>query len=78
MNFQKQKPKGENATSKQENQEELIDKTNAKNINLRHRNHRLSKHFGFSFSDRSKLKEQKQNDTSQVSLFDEFLKAKHG
>jgi len=39
---------------------------------------RLSKHFGFSFSDRSKLKEQKQNDSSQVSLFDEFLKAKHG
>lgn len=39
---------------------------------------RLSKHFGFSFSDRSKIKEQKQNDSSQVSLFDEFLKAKHG
>jgi P27 family predicted phage terminase small subunit len=38
---------------------------------------RLSKHFGFSFSDRSKLKEQKQNDSSQVSLFDDFLKAKH-
>lgn len=39
---------------------------------------RLSKHFGFSFSDRSKLKDQKPTDTSQVSLFDEFLKAKHG
>lgn len=39
---------------------------------------RLSKHFGFSFSDRSKLKEQKPNDRGQVSLFDEFLKAKHG
>lgn len=39
---------------------------------------RLSKHFGFSFSDRSKLKEQKNNDSGQVSLFDEFLKAKHG
>lgn len=39
---------------------------------------RLSKHFGFSFSDRSKLKEQKATDSSQVSLFDEFLKAKHG
>ena len=39
---------------------------------------RLSKHFGFSFSDRSKLKEQKQADSSQVSLFDQFLKAKHG
>lgn len=39
---------------------------------------RLSKHFGFSFSDRSKLKEQKANDSAQVSLFDEFLKAKHG
>lgn len=39
---------------------------------------RLSKHFGFSFSDRSKLKDQKATDSSQVSLFDEFLKAKHG
>ena len=39
---------------------------------------RLSKHFGFSFSDRSKLKEQKSGDAAQVSLFDEFLKAKHG
>lgn len=39
---------------------------------------RLSKHFGFSFSDRSKLKEQKPNDPGQVSLFDEFMKAKHG
>lgn len=39
---------------------------------------RLSKHFGFSFSDRSKLKDQKSTDSSQVSLFDEFLKAKHG
>jgi P27 family predicted phage terminase small subunit len=39
---------------------------------------RLSKHFGFSFSDRSKLKEQKNTDPGQVSLFDEFLKAKHG
>ena len=39
---------------------------------------RLSKHFGFSFSDRSKLKDQKATDPGQVSLFDEFLKAKHG
>ena len=39
---------------------------------------RLSKHFGFSFSDRSKLKEQKEGDKAQVSLFDEYLKAKHG
>lgn len=39
---------------------------------------RLSKHFGFSFSDRSKLKDQKASDLSQVSLFDEFMKAKHG
>lgn len=39
---------------------------------------RLSKHFGFSFSDRSKLKDQKSSDSSQVSLFDEFMKAKHG
>jgi P27 family predicted phage terminase small subunit len=39
---------------------------------------RLSKHFGFSFSDRSKLKEQKTTDPGQVSLFDQFLKAKHG
>lgn len=39
---------------------------------------RLSKHFGFSFSDRSKLKDQKATDPGQVSLFDEFMKAKHG
>lgn len=39
---------------------------------------RLSKHFGFSFSDRSRLKDQKATDPGQVSLFDEFLKAKHG
>ena len=39
---------------------------------------RLSKHFGFSFSDRSKLKDQKASDSSQVTLFDEFMKAKHG
>lgn len=39
---------------------------------------RLSKHFGFSFSDRSKLKDQKATDPGQGNLFEEFLKAKHG
>lgn len=38
----------------------------------------LSKHFGFSFKDRSKLVEPKQNDDSQTDLFKDFLKANHG
>lgn len=38
----------------------------------------LSKHFGFSFSDRSKLTENKESDTGQVDLFEQFAKAKHG
>ena len=39
---------------------------------------RLSKHFGFSFSDRSKIKDQKQQDGNQTSLFEQFLQVKHG
>lgn len=38
----------------------------------------LSKHFGFSFKDRSKLQEKSNTNPGQTSLFDEFLKAKHG
>lgn len=38
----------------------------------------LSKHFGFSFKDRSKLIEQKQTDNSQTDLFKDFLNANHG
>lgn len=38
----------------------------------------LSKHFGFSFSDRSKLNENKETDSSQGNLFEEFARAKHG
>ncbi|MCG9792501.1 P27 family phage terminase small subunit [Flavobacterium algicola] len=38
----------------------------------------LSKHFGFSFKDRSKLVEQKQQVNPQGDLFEEFIKANHG
>lgn len=38
----------------------------------------LSKHFGFSFKDRSKLVEIKVGDPAQIDLFDSFLKANHG
>lgn len=38
----------------------------------------LSKHFGFSFKDRSKLVEVKASDPNQVDLFGDFLNAKHG
>ncbi|WP_369616931.1 P27 family phage terminase small subunit [Flavobacterium sp. CFS9] len=38
----------------------------------------LSKHFGFSFKDRSKLVEMKTTDPAQGDLFTEFLNAKHG
>lgn len=38
----------------------------------------LSKHFGFSFKDRSKLVDQKEVDPNQVNLFDQFLKINHG
>jgi P27 family predicted phage terminase small subunit len=38
----------------------------------------LSKHFGFSFKDRSKLIEKKETDDSQGDLFSQFLKANHG
>ncbi len=38
----------------------------------------LSKHFGFSFKDRSKLVEIKATDPAQVDMFDQFLKANHG
>lgn len=38
----------------------------------------LSKHFGFSFKDRSKLVEVKATDPNQVDLFSDFLKANHG
>lgn len=38
----------------------------------------LSKHFGFSFKDRQKIKEEKTPDGSQTSLFEQFLQAKHG
>jgi P27 family predicted phage terminase small subunit len=38
----------------------------------------LSKHFGFSFKDRSKLQDQKENNPNQTDLFDQFLKASHG
>jgi P27 family predicted phage terminase small subunit len=38
----------------------------------------LSKHFGFSFKDRSKLIERNVTDSGQVDLFDQFLKANHG
>lgn len=38
----------------------------------------LSKHFGFSFKDRNKLNEQKENNPNQVNLFEQFLNAKHG
>jgi phage terminase small subunit len=39
---------------------------------------RLSKHFGFSFADRSKIKDQKQVNENQTSLFEQFLQTKHG
>ena len=38
----------------------------------------LSKHFGFSFSDRSKLQENKESNTGQYDVFKDFLKEKHG
>lgn len=38
----------------------------------------LSKHFGFSFKDRSKLVEVKSTDPAQGDLFNDFLNAKHG
>ena len=38
----------------------------------------LSKHFGFSFRDRSKLTNNNTGDTGQTSLFENFLKANHG
>jgi phage terminase small subunit len=38
----------------------------------------LSKHFGFSFADRSKLNENKETNTGQVDMFEEFKNAKHG
>jgi phage terminase small subunit len=38
----------------------------------------LSKHFGFSFSDRSKLNENKEENPGQVDLFEQFRNAKHG
>lgn len=38
----------------------------------------LSKHFGFSFSDRSKLVDNKETDNGQIDLFEQFSKAKHG
>ncbi|MGQ7945029.1 P27 family phage terminase small subunit [Flavobacterium sp. WC2509] len=38
----------------------------------------LSKHFGFSFKDRSKLIEHKETDTGQGDLFKDFLNANHG
>lgn len=38
----------------------------------------LSKHFGFSFKDRTKLVEQKETDPSQQDIFKQFLEASHG
>lgn len=38
----------------------------------------LSKHFGFSFKDRQKIKEEKPADNSQGNLFEAFMSAKHG
>lgn len=38
----------------------------------------LSKHFGFSFKDRQKIKDEKPTDGSQTNLFEQFLVAKHG
>ena len=38
----------------------------------------LSKHFGFSFKDRSKLVEQKETDPGQQDIFKQFLEASHG
>ena len=38
----------------------------------------LSKHFGFSFKDRSKLVEIKTTDPGQLDIFEGFLNAKHG
>jgi len=38
----------------------------------------LSKHFGFSFKDRSKLVEQKETDSGQQDIFKQFLEASHG
>lgn len=38
----------------------------------------LSKHFGFSFKDRSKLIEQKEADSGQQDIFKQFLEASHG
>ncbi|MBC7524065.1 MAG: hypothetical protein H7239_06475, partial [Flavobacterium sp.] len=38
----------------------------------------LSKHFGFSFSDRSKLQENKEPNNGQYDVFKDFLNAKHG
>ena len=36
----------------------------------------LSKHFGFSFKDRQKIKEEKEKDNSQMSLFEQLLQMK--
>ena len=38
----------------------------------------LSKHFGFSFKDRSKLVEQKESDAGQQDIFKQFMEASHG
>jgi P27 family predicted phage terminase small subunit len=38
----------------------------------------LSKHFGFSFKDRSKLVEVKASDSGQIDMFASFLNASHG
>ena len=38
----------------------------------------LSKHFGFSFKDRSKLIDPKATDAGQTDMFEMFLNAKHG
>lgn len=38
----------------------------------------LSKHFGFSFKDRQKIKDEKPADNSQGNLFEQFMSAKHG
>lgn len=38
----------------------------------------LSKHFGFSFKDRSKINEPEKANEGQTSLFEQFLNMKHG
>ena len=38
----------------------------------------LSKHFGFSFKDRAKLQDNKQEPATQGNLFEQFMKANHG